>query len=692
MAAKEAQGQWKDRTAGGCFNYPTWRWNPQYFLKLSKNFTGKLKVSLTQAKTKNIDHIGLYILKNDGTGRRMLSAKQAVAKSGFKTLPTVHLEAELDGSNSPYIVVPCSFDPKKEGKFKVSTDQGTLKEITPDRDWYELGVQGSWKGITAAGCKNHKTFKKNKQYHIVANVVTDKVVVVVSQTEKPEFNQIGVYLIQSEESTDLERISSKDFIAKSTFEDGNEAVVYCHLNPGKYVIIPCTFEPQHEASFYLSIWSNRRIEGAGQGIEWQEDGVLVNVITAEDKLAMQVQETDKVRDELIKEKEQHLKTREVLQEKTLEIETINSKVNDLHKQIERLEKFNKSSAVDEDVGVKLKVQLSRLQDLLKNSERLSTGNAAWKSEITDIRAIIKTMETALGIEPEVEPPVQDFVGPKISGHGILKGKRLAVELEWKGKSAGGCMNHPTWRWNTQIHLLVPEGAKITASLVQLARKTLSSVAMYIIDSATPEVGKLHWLESRNQLIAKTRFKTTTKLSMDIGLPKSPNAYVLIPCTFEPNDEHPFTVEIEADKDITIEVVAPHKDWIETKVTGEWKGVTAGGCKNHGTFVNNPQYLVDVPEKMKIRTLLLQTKIDHFDAISFYWIKPKGKATKLAGVADEEVVVKGRFGDPNECHLTVELEAGTYVLIPSTFEVGKEASFELFLCTRGTRDIKVRELK
>jgi hypothetical protein len=55
------QGTWKGRTAGGCFNFPTWRNNPQYILKTSEK--GKVTIELTQNED---NHIGFYVMKADG--------------------------------------------------------------------------------------------------------------------------------------------------------------------------------------------------------------------------------------------------------------------------------------------------------------------------------------------------------------------------------------------------------------------------------------------------------------------------------------------------------------------------------------------------------------------------------------------------------------------------------------------------
>lgn len=45
-----------------------------------------------------------------------------------------------------------------------------------------------------------------------------------------------------------------------------------------------------------------------------------------------------------------------------------------------------------------------------------------------------------------------------------------------------------------------------------------------------------------------------------------------------------------------------------KIQGEWKGVTAGGCSNHDTWRNNPQYLLSLKQKTTVHILLAQPEL------------------------------------------------------------------------------------
>ena len=45
-------------------------------------------------------------------------------------------------------------------------------------------------------------------------------------------------------------------------------------------------------------------------------------------------------------------------------------------------------------------------------------------------------------------------------------KTYKLKGAWKGKSAGGCQNHPTWRYNPQLFLSATEEKKVTITLQQ----------------------------------------------------------------------------------------------------------------------------------------------------------------------------------------------------------------------------------
>ena len=146
---------------------------------------------------------------------------------------------------------------------------------------YEVkAVHGSWKaGVNAGGCANHKktTFATNPQYKVTikdADLDDDKMATLLislmqkgARTKegkgiKDAYQYIGFYVYSIKESTKLPL--DTDFFrynrskGSSRLVSLREEVKRFTLEPGTYVVIPCTFEPNKEAEFYLRIFAENK--------------------------------------------------------------------------------------------------------------------------------------------------------------------------------------------------------------------------------------------------------------------------------------------------------------------------------------------------------------------------------------------------------------------------------------------------
>lgn len=81
-------------------------------------------------------------------------------------------------------------------------------------------------------------------------------------------------------------------------------------------------------------------------------------------------------------------------------------------------------------------------------------------------------------------------------------------------------------------------------------------------------------------------------------------------------------------------------WYEVSTRGQWKGPTAGGCRNHKTWSGNPQYLLTPDGEQTTRMLIVLAQDatrSPLEAIGFYAITRTGQvAGKAAFMRAPEV--------------------------------------------------------
>eukprot|EP01097_Dermamoeba_algensis_P006912 TRINITY_DN4317_c0_g1_i1.p1 TRINITY_DN4317_c0_g1~~TRINITY_DN4317_c0_g1_i1.p1 ORF type:complete len:282 (+),score=62.16 TRINITY_DN4317_c0_g1_i1:35-847(+) len=257
MKTYRIQGDWVGQAAGGCFNFSTWRYNPQIFLSIPGTTENNIKIKLTQ-NSQTPFHIGFYIYKSDGTKRRQLNLTRPflVDKAGFEDSREVFLKLKLAPSSTPYVLIPCTFNPGEETSFVLtlsSSDDFIVDPIAADKEWHYVSQEGEWNSTTAGGCLNYPTAKNNPQYSLQVKKQTE-VNLILSQKEKADFDQIGLYIFRTKDaSARIHQLKPVDLVGKAEFESSKEALVTVKLDPSHYYrIIPCTFDPKFESKFVLT--------------------------------------------------------------------------------------------------------------------------------------------------------------------------------------------------------------------------------------------------------------------------------------------------------------------------------------------------------------------------------------------------------------------------------------------------------
>ncbi|XP_056136857.1 calpain-9 [Lampris incognitus] len=174
--------------------------------------------------------------------------------------------------------------------FKNNYDKVEICNMTPDsltdntkRHWEVSLFEGNWiRGSTAGGCRNFiDTFWTNPQFKLMLEDTDDdddvcSVVIALMQKNRRRLRKEGLDLetigfAVYEAPDDVDHLG-KDFFryhaskARSrTYINMREVSERFTLPPGKYLLVPTTFQPHHEADFLIRIFSEKAASALEMG-------------------------------------------------------------------------------------------------------------------------------------------------------------------------------------------------------------------------------------------------------------------------------------------------------------------------------------------------------------------------------------------------------------------------------------------
>jgi len=213
-----------------------------------------------------------------------------------------------------------------------------------------------------------------------------------------------------------------------------------------------------------------------------------------------------------------------------------------------------------------------------------------------------------------------------------------------------------------------------------------AIGFYVFRHNGPSAQKL-CLASNAEIIGRSPFikcnlsvpqvvnQSTLELEVDPPTPVDPFHLIIVPSTFQPGLCADFTLAVHADPKPVLQRVMER--WSEASVQDQWLGETAGGCRNHKTWSNNPQFALTfadtaaMPNSKAIVILCQDASRNPLEAIGFYVLNQSG-----------QVVAKASFmRAPEVCvQIPVDtaslLSAGRYSILPCTFAPGAETTFSL----------------
>ncbi|XP_073705086.1 calpain-10 [Garra rufa] len=276
-------GRWvKGHSAGGCRNNSTFSINPKSWLKVCER--GEVLLSLLQyrhheppAEVGTEQHpqlqaIALHVWKVEKKHfnlMRTLNKPPLVSHThAYDREVVVHTQL----NPGFYLLVPSTFLQGAEGQFLLrvhsscSTSLSMMKspplQHSSDGEWETTSSHGCWSvGSTSGGSRNFPTHGLNP--HIPLSVTYDpggNNVKVSLRQNRPEnsLHAIGFHIYKVPDGDSLLTPGAMSPVVSCVpHAHSQEVSVFCRLQPGEYIVIPSTYQPELGAHFTLTF--TRRI-------------------------------------------------------------------------------------------------------------------------------------------------------------------------------------------------------------------------------------------------------------------------------------------------------------------------------------------------------------------------------------------------------------------------------------------------
>lgn len=145
-----------------------------------------------------------------------------------------------------------------------------------------------------------------------------------------------------------------------------------------------------------------------------------------------------------------------------------------------------------------------------------------------------------------------------------------------------------------------------------------------------------------------------------------------------------------------------KSWQMKIFQGQWRrGITAGGCRNHESFHINPQLLLTIQEKQEVVIALNQHTAVEPKVIGFtvYKLNAASGSKIISKINDclpkdffktQISYLNSDYGNTRHVTCRCKLDIGQYLLMPTTYEPGEEATFTLRLLGVGYMRLSLLE--
>ncbi|KAJ9115525.1 hypothetical protein QFC22_005286 [Naganishia vaughanmartiniae] len=269
------------------------------------------------------------------------------------------------------------------------------------------------------------------------------------------------------------------------------------------------------------------------------------------------------------------------------------------------------------------------------------------------------------------------------------GYEKVIDVDFFGRTAGGNPSHPTFMHNPQYRV------HIKPDISQMAEKHIANVKCQLVgEDHTSYNVKLVWHQGErvtdlqaHDVVADSgeyRYGQASFTKTDVGV----GIYTLVASSFEAGRASKAALKIQSTLPLDVSPIPQEGAGMFSRVVkGQWSGTLAAGRPSLGSYEQNPRYELLLPEPATVLCRLqLATTTGTPIPISVTIFK-RGPSGSLK----RQVATSGPYADPISGVLIpqTDLEAGIYVVVPSTYAGGTEASY--FISVYATRKVELSVL-
>jgi hypothetical protein len=260
-----------------------------------------------------------------------------------------------------------------------------------------------------------------------------------------------------------------------------------------------------------------------------------------------------------------------------------------------------------------------------------------------------------------------------------------VSGEWiANQNAGGCMNTARWVENPQYVLKANQDMNISLALEQ------------VIDGNTQPTHISYYVAQANALDANApvfefvkaqeapKFTSIAEVASSFSI-SADKPLVIIPCTFQPDVSRPYKLKLTYRRDLypdaLVQLSSIEGKYNTSIIHSEWKGENAGGCPNDpNSWKLNPKFKFTLKQDGAIQIVLTQEEKEK--KLSGVGMHIFNSAHVNGNQIQGEAMWKSKSWNFFKISVaSLELKAGSYTVMPSTFYKGEERSFTLKLVAK-----------